>query len=296
VDIRSINNPICHLAECPIWHGSEKALYWTDILEKRIWRYDPRTGDVRIAWQGDAMVGGFAFTTNNDLVLCTERGVYYLDRRANVPTESSLKLLYDIPMAGDERFNDITTDPKGRIFAGTLTGRREQGILYRFEKDRPAQVMLRDIGTSNGMTFSLDLKYFYHTDSHVRTITRYDYDPDTGDIANPRAIYRAAEADGVPDGITMDSEGFIWVACWRGRKVIRIDAAGQIVVEVPIPAVQVSSVAFGGNDMNELYVTTACEGGADLAGGYDANGVYLGGEVFCARVDAVGRNEWPACF
>jgi D-xylonolactonase len=296
VDVRSINNPICHLAECPIWNDAEKALYWTDILERRIWRYDPGSGEIRIEWQGDAMVGGFAFTGNNDMVLCTEKGIYRLARQSDASAGSSLRLLYGIPMAADERFNDITTDPRGRIFAGTLTARREQGILYRLEKDRPAEVVLSDIGTSNGMTFSLDLKYFYHTDSHVRTITRYDYDLDTGDIANPCAIYKAAEANGVPDGITMDAEGHIWIACWRGRKVIRIDSAGQIVSELPIPAVQISSVAFGGDDMNELYVTTACEGGADLARGLDESGRYLGGEVFCAHLDAVGRKEWPADF
>jgi D-xylonolactonase len=296
VDVRSINNPICHLAECPIWNDAEKALYWTDILERRIWRYDPGSGEIRIEWQGDAMVGGFAFTGNNDMVLCTEKGIYRLARQSDASAGSSLRLLYGIPMAADERFNDITTDPRGRIFAGTLTARREQGILYRLEKDRFAEVVLSDIGTSNGMTFSLDLKYFYHTDSHVRTITRYDYDLDTGDIANPCAIYKAAEANGVPDGITMDAEGHIWIACWRGRKVIRIDSAGQIVSELPIPAVQISSVAFGGDDMNELYVTTACEGGADLARGLDESGRYLGGEVFCAHLDAVGRKEWPADF
>jgi sugar lactone lactonase YvrE len=230
------------------------------------------------------------------MVLCTEKGIYRLARQSDASAGSSLRLLYGIPMAADERFNDITTDPRGRIFAGTLTARREQGILYRLEKDRPAEVVLSDIGTSNGMTFSLDLKYFYHTDSHVRTITRYDYDLDTGDIANPCAIYKAAEANGVPDGITMDAEGHIWIACWRGRKVIRIDSAGQIVSELPIPAVQISSVAFGGDDMNELYVTTACEGGADLARGLDESGRYLGGEVFCAHLDAVGRKEWPADF
>jgi D-xylonolactonase len=294
VDVRSINNPICHLAECPIWNDSERALYWTDILERRIWRYDPGTGEIRIEWRGDAMVGGFAFAANNDMVLCTEKGVYRLNRQSDAPAESSLRLLYDVSMAADERFNDITTDPTGRIFAGTLTARREHGILYRLEKNRPAEVVLNDIGTSNGMTFSLDLKYFYHTDSHVRTITRYDYDLDTGDIVNPCAFYKAAETDGVPDGITMDAEGYIWVACWGGRKVIRIDPAGRIVLELRIPAVQISSVAFGGNDMNELYVTTACEGGADLARGLDESGRYLGGHVFCAHVDAVGRKEWPA--
>jgi sugar lactone lactonase YvrE len=242
------------------------------------------------------MVGGFAFTKSNDIVLCAHRGVYLLPRQHGEQKNRDLRLLFDIPMAEDGRFNDITTDPTGRIFAGTLIRGRKEGILYRLEKDKPPVVVLEEIGTSNGMTFSLDLKYFYHTDSHARTITRYNYDVVTGDIEDPSIMYNGLEQNGAPDGITMDAEGYIWVACWGSGKVLRIDVQGKIVRELPIPAVQPSSVIFGGEKMNELYITTACEGGADLARGLDQTGRYLGGEVFHICLDVVGRQEWLADF
>jgi sugar lactone lactonase YvrE len=293
-EVKSIGNPICHLAECPIWNVAEQTLYWTDILEKRIWKYDPQGEVIRTEWVGDMEVGGFAFTESGDIIMCTDKGVYRLQGPAGSEARSDLSLLWDIPMADDERFNDITTDPRGRILAGTLTDRRVEGILYRLEKGKSPAILLRDIGTSNGMTFSLDLKHFYHTDSHARTITRYDYDLDSGEIANPAVMYQAAEGNGVPDGITMDAEGCIWIACWRGRRVIRIDTKGKILLELPVPAVQPSSVAFGGEQMDELYVTSACQGAADLTRGLDQDGRYLGGDVFRAPVGIKGRTEWPA--
>jgi D-xylonolactonase len=292
MDVRSIGNRICQLAECPIWNCAEQALYWTDIPQKRIWRYDPAGESFEIAWEGERIVGGYAFTARGDIVLCTDKGVYYLSRGGEVP---ELKLLFDIPMVEDERFNDITTDPAGRIFAGTLTERREEGKLYRLEKGRDPVVVLEDIGTSNGMTFSLDEKYFYHTDSHVRTIRRYDYDAGTGEIGNPVVIFKGDE-EWKPDGITMDSEGYIWAACWRGGKVIRIDGDGKIVKELNVPAKLISSVMFGGNKLDELYITTASEGAADTIRGLDAEGNLLGGYVYRAKMDVRGRAEWLADF
>ncbi len=293
-EVESIGNPICHLGECPVWNSDEQALYWTDILQKRIWKYIPRSGTIQVEWADDLAVGGLAFTDSGDMIICTDKGVYRLSRTPGAERRSNLVLLWEIPMAGDERFNDITTDPMGRILAGTLTDRREEGILYVLEKGKAPGILLRDIGTSNGMTFSLDLKHFYHTDSHARTITRYDYDLDSGEITNPVAMYHSATENGVPDGITMDAEGCIWIACWRGAKVIRIDTGGHILLDLPVPAVQPSSVAFGGEHMDELFITSACQGAADLVTGLDQDGRYLGGEVFRALVAVRGRPEWPA--
>ncbi|UCD51550.1 MAG: SMP-30/gluconolactonase/LRE family protein [Phycisphaerales bacterium] len=289
MEIVSIGNPLCRLAESPVWNDTEKALYWTDIPARRIWRYDLRSGETTRAWEGDLIVGGFAFTGSNAIIMCTQRGVYKLTR----PT-GSLELLFDIPMAEDERFNDITTDPRGRIFAGTLTERRVEGLLYRLERGKAPEIVLRDIKTSNGMTFSLDLKCFYHIDSRIQTITRYDYDLASGDIENPYTLYQGNKKDGSPDGMTMDADGFLWVACYRGGKILRIDDQGKIVQELPVPAAQPSSVMFGGDGLDELFITSASEGAADQAQGLDGRGRYLGGAVFRVRPGVTGRREWHA--
>lgn len=295
MQLTSLCNPICHLAECPIWNDFEQMLYWTDILEKRIWRYDPETGRSRIEWEGDFQVGGFAFTMENDIVLCTDKGVYLLSRGPK-NQQGELKLLFDIPLAGNERFNDITTDPAGRIFAGTLRTDRKEGILYRLEKNTAPAIVLEGISTSNGMTFSMDEQYFYHTDSAPMTITKFQYDPDSGEIHNPQLFYQGAEDNGHPDGITIDTEDRIWVACWGASKVIRLDANGKIVHEIPTPAIKTSSVVFAGENMNELYITTACEGGKDLEKGLDENGNFLGGLIYHTTTDVSGRKEFPADF
>jgi len=288
--VRSIGNPICQLAECPIWNDEEQALYWTDIPGRRLWRYDRGRGTTEVAWEGDMMVGGFAFDAANDIVMCTDKGVFKLHRQR----DGALRMLLEIPMAADERFNDITTDPRGRIFAGTLTERRVEGVLYLLEQGKALVAVLGDLRTSNGMTFSLDLQHFYHTDSRMRTIRRYDYDIDSGAIDHPQVFYEGREADGVPDGITLDAEGCLWVACYRGGKVLRVDSKGQVIDEIAVPAAHVSSVAFGGAGMNELYITTGSQGTADLSSGDDREGRDLGGAVFRATLDVAGRKEWRA--
>jgi sugar lactone lactonase YvrE len=293
MQLTSLRNPICHLAECPIWNVSERALYWTDILEKRIWRYDPKSSEISIEWQGDFMAGGFAFTKNNDIVMCTDKGVYLLSRAQR---ERSLHLIFDIPMASNERFNDITTDPAGRIFAGTMTTDRKKGKLYRLQNNTEPKIVLDGLSTSNGMTFSMDEKYFYHTDSSPMSIKKYEYDAGSGQIHDPQLFYQGTEEYGHPDGITVDVEDHIWVACWRASKVIRLDPSGRIAREIPTPALQTSSIVFAGENMNELYITTACEGGADLQKGLDKNGNFLGGLIYHTSLDVSGRKEFPADF
>lgn len=295
MQLTSLCNPICHLAECPIWNVSEQMLYWTDILEKRIWRYDPKNSEISIEWEGDFQIGGFAFTKNNDIIMCTDKGVYLLSRGSK-DRQGGLKLLFDISLAGNERFNDITTDPAGRIFAGTMTADRKKGILYRLEKNAEPVIVLEGLCTSNGMTFSMDEKYFYHTDSSPMTITKFKYDVTTGDISDAQLFYHGAEDNGHPDGITVDTEDHIWVACWGASKVIRLDTNGNIVHEIPTPALKTSSIVFAGENMNELYITTACEGGADLEKGLDENGNFLGGLIYHTNPDVSGRKEFIADF
>jgi len=191
-------------------------------------------------------------------------------------------------------FNDITTDPEGRIYAGTLNRSSPTGCLYRLELGREPVRLLEGIGCSNGMTFSLDLQHFFHTDSLARRITRYEYDRRTGDIRSPSVFFQGEPPDGLPDGITLDAEGHLWAAFWGSAAVRRLDPAGRVVQEVRFPAAQVSSVMFGGPGLGELYVTSAAEDAADLSTGCDAGGVFLGGPLYRFRPGVRGRPEWPA--
>ncbi len=284
-----LDNPLCELAEGPLWHRGEEALYWTDINGRRLWRHTPSTGRTEMVWEGAMKVGGFAFRRGGGFVLCTDKGIFKAD-----PALAGWKKLHEIVLADDERFNDITTDPRGRIFAGTLKRSLADGTLYRIEQGREPVVVLRGIGISNGMTFSMDERTFFHTDSFARSITAFDYDSVTGKIANPRVFYQGTERDGSPDGITIDREGFIWVACWGAAQVIRLDRRGKIAGRISIPAKQPSSVIFGGSRLDTMFVTSAHEGSADPVRGLDGAGCFLGGHVYYFETKTTGRPECEA--
>ena len=288
--IECICDNICHLGECPVWDAGRRRLLWTDILRKQLWEYLPAQRVARRAWQGERMVGGLAVTRDGQLVLCTDRGV------SKQAADGSLHPLFDVPFRPSEKFNDITTDPAGRIFAGTAKSDLTDGVLYRLEQGKAPTPVLRGLGISNGMTFSLDEKSFFHTDSKTMTITRYAYDRATGAITAPQPFFQSTERLGLPDGITLDTHDNLWVAFWGGSCVRQINPRGQIIQEIALPAKQVSSVMFGGDELRDLYITSACEDGVDLEKGLDANGVFLGGPTYRCRPDAQGRPEWLADF
>lgn len=295
-ELACIFEGICHLGEGPIWNQNERKLYWTDIFNKRIWQYDPASGASRIFWEGAVMVGGFAFTRRQAMILCAENGVYLLEGAALGDRQGKLRQLHHIPMQPTEVFNDITTDPKGRIFAGTLRRDAGAGCVYRLEKGKDPVKIIENIYCSNGMTFSLDQKTFFHTNTGKRRVTAYDYDSATGQIANPRLFFQGTEAQGYPDGLTLDAEDHIWQAFWGAGLVRRFSPAGKIVAEIEIPAKQPSSVMFGGERLDQLYITSACQGAADLNSGMDTDGVFLGGKIYRCNAGGRGRPEWLADF
>jgi D-xylono/L-arabinono-1,4-lactonase len=297
MDVTCIHNGICHLGEGPIWNIQLQKLFWTDIYNRQIWVYDPKLNVSKVYLKGKLQVGGFAFTRKGDMVLCTDKGIYLLAARTDDAMSAEPTLLFDIPLSDSEMFNDITVDPEGRIFAGTLsrpdfTG----GILYRIEKGKDPVVVLRNLRCTNGMTFSLDEKYFFHTDSIVGTITKYDYDRETGEISDPRVFFSKTPEMGAPDGITIDREDHIWAAFWGDSYIRRIDPNGGITAEIQLPVKQPSSVMFGGPELDELYITTACEKADDISTGYCNDGVFFGGPVYKCMPGVTGRAEWLADF
>jgi len=295
-NIEQIYDGICHLGECPVWHVEQQKLYWTDILNRRLWVHDPQTRQSRKFWEGRHQIGGFAFTGKGGMVMCTDTGVYLLEASEFGKKDARTRKIVDVPMGPDDIFNDITVDPKGRIFGGVMRLDNTDGTLYRIEKGKEPEPVIRGVCCPNGMTFSMDEEWFYHTDSVKRTITRFAYDADTGAISDPAVFYQGSEAGGEPDGITLDAEDHIWVAFWGASAVRRLDPNGSVVAEIPIPAKQPSSVMFGGKDLSDLYITSAAEDAADLENGLDSDGEFLGGPVYRCRTPFRGRPEWLADF
>jgi D-xylono/L-arabinono-1,4-lactonase len=295
-DIQVVCNEMCHLGEGPIWHVDQQKLYWTDIYNRRIWVYETASKQHSVFWQGDCQVGGFAFTKMGGMVLCTDKGVFIIRPEQMGECYAIPYLLFEIPFKKNEIFNDITVDPKGRIFAGTLDREHLTGDLYLLEKNKKPKIVLRGISCSNGMAFSINERFFFHTDTLKKRITRYSYERQTGQIKNPEVFFQGDESLGLPDGITLDSDDCLWIAFWGGSAVRRIDSTGNLIEEISLPVKQPSSVMFGGHDLRNLYITSSYQGADDMEKGLDKDGAFLGGPLYLYRTQVSGRAEWLADF
>ncbi len=273
----------CHTGENPIWHPDQQLLYWLDIPQGRIFRYDPQTKSAETIYEG-AVVGGMTIQEDGALLLFMEAGRISLLQNGALTT-----LIEGVDGEANKRFNDVIATPSGNVFCGTLSYLEgDTGSLYHLSRDRTLQKVIDGLGIANGMGYSPDLTQFYATDSvPARKIYRYQFDPETDALQDKTTFVQVPEENGLPDGLTVDAEGYIWSACWDGGKVIRYTPSGKIDFEIPIPgAKQVSSVTFGGPDYTDMYITTA--GGQDK----HANGENAGA-LFCVRSDSFkGRPEY----
>ncbi len=246
----------CVTGEGCMWHPDEKAVYWLDIPQGRMFRYDPATGKHEQVYQGEP-VGGITIQADGSLLMFGDRGRVSTWRDGLVTT-----VIPEIPEERESRFNDVIADPLGGVFCGTMPVGERLGYLYRLAPDKTFTRLLGGITCSNGMGFTPDRKQMYYTDSMKYEIYRFDYDSQTGAISNQRVFVRSDPKDGVPDGMTVDAEGFVWSAHWDGWCLIRYAPDGTEVMRVPFPdAKEVSCVTFGGEDYTDMYVTTA--GGHD---------------------------------
>jgi len=250
----------CVTGEGPMWHPMEQRLYWVDIPTGRMFRYEPATGRHEQFYQGD-VVGGFTVQADGALLLFMERGAVRIWKDGALTT-----IIHEIPDERETRFNDVFTDTEGRVFCGTMSTRERLGRLYRLDTDGSIHLLLEGIGVSNGMGFTPDRKRLYYTDSSKREIYVFDYDAPTGVISNQRLFVRTPEGEGIPDGMTVDAEGYVWSARWDGGHVFRFSPEGQEVMRVAIPAKKVSCVTFGGPDYTDMYVTTAGGNAKDTDG------------------------------
>jgi len=157
----------------------------------------------------------------------------------------------------ESRFNDVFADSAGRVFCGTMPTKHGPGRLYRLDRDGSIHKVLDGIGCSNGMALTLDRKGLYYTDSEAHEIYLFDYDAETGNLSNQRIFVKHGRELGLPDGMTVDAQGYVWSAHWNGRCLMRYDRDGNEIMRIPFPVRKVSSVIFGGDDYTDMYVTSA---------------------------------------
>ena len=249
--LRMIDAPRAQVGENPLWHNLDRSLYWTDIPSGCIYRHTPESGRSEKVYEG-RIVGGFTIQADASLLLFMDKGSI-----ANW-TDGHCKTLIDgLPEEQDSRFNDVIADPVGRVFCGTMASQSHLGRLYRLDLDGSLTKILEGIQCSNGLAFSSDLRFLYYTDSFAHIIYRFEYCAETGDIGHQEILIQGAEADGYPDGLVRDADGYLWSARWGGSCIIRYTPEGKEERRILVPAKNVTSLAFGGPHLDEVYISTA---------------------------------------
>jgi len=249
------------VGEGPVWWRREGLLLWVDITAGHVHVLDPHSSGRRRLEVGQP-VGAVVPRRSGGLVLAVQHGFALAD-----PTTGESRMVARVG-DGDPslRMNDGKCDPQGRFWAGTMAfdERPGAGSLYRLDADHRVETMLDGLTISNGMGWSLDGHTMYFIDSPTQRVDAFDFDPDRGAITNRRPLVEVPPEAGLPDGMTVDAEGFLWVALWGGWAVRRYAPDGSLDRVVRFPASQVSSCTFGGPGLDQLYVTSAaCNLGED---------------------------------
>jgi sugar lactone lactonase YvrE len=245
------------LGEGAIWNAAVQRLQWIDIIGQRVFTYDPATGENR-GYDVGQKVGTVVPRARGGLILALQEGFARLD------ADTGRVALLARPPEHDSqvvRFNDGKCDPSGRFWAGTMAlvkGPKPLGRLYRLDADGSIRVMLRDVGTSNGIAWSLDRRTLYFIDTPLLRVDAFDYDDVTGAIANRRTVISIPPGIGRPDGSTLDAEGMLWIAMYDGWAATRWNPrTGELLQTIRLPVARVTSCAFGGPELDLLFLTSA---------------------------------------
>lgn len=296
VEIAAVVTQPDRLGESPLWHPDEQALYWLDIKAPALHRFEPATG-ARSDWALPQETGSIGLRRRGGFIAGLRDGFATLQPQADgtVAIDWIANPEPDLP---DNRLNDGKCDRPGRFWAGSfhdpagmpVPGRRERapvGGLYRLDDDRRWHRMYDGILVPNSLCWSPDGTTMYFADSPRRTIRAWDYDPETGGIANERVFVTLPESGGTPDGSTVDAAGYLWNAQFGGGRVVRYAPDGRIDREIAMPVTRPTCCAFGGHDLKTLYVTS----GQVMASAAELAAEPLAGAVFAIRCDIAGLPE-----
>lgn len=258
--------------EGPVWVEREAALYWVSITGRKIYRLG-ESGNCR-EWDTPVRVGAVAPRAGGGFIAATDQGFALVDLDSN---------RFDIianpePDLPGNRFNDGKVDRSGRFWAGTMDDKEREatGSLYRLDADCSWSKVDEDYYVTNGPAFSPDGRRMYHNDSARQLTYVFDLD-ETGNASNRQIFARFAGGEGYPDGMTVDCEGCLWIAFWDGWCVRRFSADGRHIADIRLPVQRPTSCAFGGPDLDKLYVTSARIGieGNDLDRQPFAGGLFM---------------------
>ncbi|MBC5991291.1 SMP-30/gluconolactonase/LRE family protein [Pontibacter cellulosilyticus] len=244
------------LGEGALWHPTEQVLYWVDIEGKALHLYDPETKKDK-AFDVGERIGTVVPVENGGALVALQNGIFHIDTRSG-----ELRFLTNPIKADDIRFNDGKCDPAGRFWVGTMALDTRVGAadLYMLDLDGKVHHKLDKLTISNGIVWSLDKKTMYFTDTKTQEVKAYDYDNETGEISNGSVIINIPEEEGSPDGMTLDSDGNLWIALHGGGGVAKYNPkTGEQLQKVKVPTDNTTSCGFGGKNLDTLYITTAKE-------------------------------------
>lgn len=278
----------CRLGEGPAWFNNAYTerdnLWWVDLTGESVHRFDPETGEHNVSDYEDAITAvvpnrgrGVTFVTENGIASFAGPGEplgYHVKPEEHLPRN---------------RFNDAKCDPQGRLWAGTMSrhGEDETGSLYMIRPDGTYEKRVEHITCSNGLAWHSDNRTFYYIDTPTLRVDAFDFDPETGNIANRRAVVTFPDGIGCPDGMTIDVDNKLWVGMWGGGAILHCDPeTGEILGRVSVGAKNVTSCTFGGPSLTDLYITTARDNTSDE----ELAGLPYAGGLFVARTGAKGRS------
>jgi sugar lactone lactonase YvrE len=243
------------LGEGPLWVPREQALYWVDIKGRKIFRLD-EAGSLE-QWDTPLRVGSIATRESGGFIAGTEDGIAEIDLDAG---DFSLVMRPEAHLP-DNRFNDGKVDRSGNFWAGSMDDREaaDVGTLYRISPDRSCTAVDENYAVTNGPAFSPDGRTMYHNDSGRQQTYRFDLD-DAGNASNRTLLMQFADGDGYPDGMTVDAEGCLWIAFWDGWCVRRYSPGAELLQTIEVPVSRPTSCAFGGPELERLYITSALVG------------------------------------
>lgn len=243
------------LGEGAFWNYEDQELYWVDIEGKKLHIFNPLKNQNR-TFPVPSRIGTVVPVNNQTAVIALEDGIYIINTQ-----DGSIKLLSDVEAnMPQNRFNDGKCDPNGNLWVGSMHFEQSspQANLYKVDGNGDYTVMLDSVTISNGIVWTSDKKMMFYIDTPTKKIKAFDFDAEKSTITNERTAAEVEESLGFPDGMAIDENNNLWVGMWNGNSVLCFDPkTGKVIDKIEVPAHNVTSCAFGGENLDQLYITTA---------------------------------------